>query len=62
LEDGTVLWSKLSMDEGKQNVPRVFPTDEEIMKLVGDKYGLKYEGVKLEKAAIYQEGTSVGVW
>lgn len=62
LEDGTVLWSKLSMDEGKQNVPSVFPSDEQIMKLVGEKFGLKYEGIKLEKAAIYSEGTVVGVW
>lgn len=57
-----MLWSKLSMDEGKQNIPRVFPTDEQIMKLVGEKFGLNYEGVKLDKAAIYEEGTAVGVW
>jgi len=63
-EDGAVLWSKLAQPDGMNNFPRVFPTTDGVIKAYQDNGGISKEKdiVTPAKAAIYKEGTRVGIW
>jgi selT/selW/selH-like putative selenoprotein len=64
LEDGTVLWSKLSDRDGHNNFPHVFPTNEQLV-LAARRHipDLGGEDNAPAEAAIYRDKkTRVGVW
>ncbi|KAL6057624.1 MACPF domain-containing protein [Balamuthia mandrillaris] len=64
LEDGTILWSKLSHHDGRNNFPHVFPSNEKLVQALEEHVGSAgVERLKIEPIGdIYKAGTRVGVW
>jgi Dyp-type peroxidase family len=65
MDDGTVLWSKLSQPDGRNNYPHVFPKNEVLVQKLKEKLGIQSttttESTEVD-SVIEEFGTRVGVW
>jgi selT/selW/selH-like putative selenoprotein len=62
VENGPVLWSKLSQLEGRNNYPETFPTNTHLVDKLAEYLNLKINLKDLNMPDIYNKDGTVGVW
>jgi porphyrinogen peroxidase len=63
VQDGPLLWSKLSQKDGRNNYPHVFPTNEVLVEGIQKHLKLENLNVKFNKPKVYEtHGTRTGIW